>query len=272
MDARLRLTDEERDGQPRAATVERARALFVESGAVVIDNLLPRPFVERLARAYFERYSGVEPAHVESRQYLTGARRVIHPVRIAAPFDDPLLYGNPFVLRFLDALLQDEWVALSSFSAVVALPGAPPQNMHRDSPWLFGPVQLSIQVPTFALTLGVPLVDLTPETGTTAVYERSHRKLSPAEQPPDEGPSQPFIEMGGAYLMDYRVVHGGTLNPGPRARPILYLVYARHWWIDPANFLNNNIAALVIDEETLARVPPRFQQLLVRARTPLFTR
>jgi ectoine hydroxylase-related dioxygenase (phytanoyl-CoA dioxygenase family) len=122
------------------------------------------------------------------------------------------------------------------------------------------------------LTLGVPLVDLTPETGTTAMYPGTHRALMrPDEVAPDDA-AHPLIPLGGAYLMDYRLIHGGTPNASPRARPLLYLVYARPWWLDVTNYLTDNLPALVVDDETLARVPPALGHLLARARAASLVR
>jgi hypothetical protein len=79
----------------------------------------------------------------------------------------------------------------------------------------------------------------------------------------------PFIEMGGAYFMDYRLLHHGTANRGAAARPILYLVYSRSWWIDSGNYMECNIPSLVIDDETIARVPQDLTSLLLRALVPV---
>jgi hypothetical protein len=130
-DARVTISDEERDGEPAPEAVARACAHLLRSGAVVVDNLLPRALVERLAAAYFERYPALAPAHVDGEQYLTGPRRVMHPVPLAAPFDDPRLWASPFLLQLLAALLDGAPPVLSSFSAVVAQPGAPAQRTHR---------------------------------------------------------------------------------------------------------------------------------------------
>jgi hypothetical protein len=268
----VRLSDAERDGEAAPETVERARALFLEWGAVVIDNLFPRPLVERLGQVYSQRYGSLEFDHLDGKQYLTGLGRLIHPLRIAAPFDEPMLYGNPFVLGLLRALMPEEAAVLNSCSVVVAQPGAPRQAPHRDAFHLFGYTEPSISIPTFAVTLGVPLVDLTEETGTTAMYRGTHRMLCTTSEVKAKDASHPHIECGGAYLMDYRLIHGGTPNRGARARPIIYLVYARPWWIDAGNYLDCNIPSLVIDEETLGRVPAHLQALLVRARVPLFAR
>jgi hypothetical protein len=265
----MRLTDDERDsGTVSPDTLARARSSFDEQGLVIIDNLLPRALVERLRDAYFTRYGGWGYDSVMGRQYPTGPGRVIHPVRIAAPFDEPALWGNGFVCQLLRAALGDA-VVLNSFSAVVAAPGAPAQRQHRDYELLFGEDELSLRTPPFAVTLGVPLVDLTDETGTTAMHPGTHRTLLRPGDAPQSAASHPLLEMGGAYFMDYRLLHHGTANRGASARPILYLVYARSWWIDSGNYMEHNLPSLVIDDDTLARVPPDLAGLLLRARVPV---
>jgi hypothetical protein len=70
---------------------------------------------------------------------------------------------------------------------------------------------------------------------------------------------------GDAFLMDYRLIHRGTANPGSLRRPVLYLSYSRSWYIDTANYLEKNFPALLVHPRLLAEAPPPLRRLLARA-------
>ena len=56
-----------------------------------------------------------------------------------AVFNDPEVYANPFIFPLLSKLLQDRQI-VESFGAVVSLPGAKEQRVHRDMFHLFEPI------------------------------------------------------------------------------------------------------------------------------------
>jgi len=133
---------------------------------------------------------------------------------------------------------------------VTALPGAEDQPIHLDHPPLFEAApHLTNSIPPYAVTMVVPLVDIDEQTGTTAIWEGSHKKsddqnsedrfrlLSRLMQEPDYSmAARPLPRQGDVYLMDYRVIHGGLANRSQIDRPILYVVYSRPWFRDGFNF------------------------------------
>ena len=76
------------------------------------------------------------------------------------------------------------------------------------------------------------------------------------------------LEPGGAYLMDYRLCHGGTKNTGQIPRPILYIVYSKPWFRDAENFKKRT--PLRMSEQQLEDVPQEHDALFARARERLF--
>jgi ectoine hydroxylase-related dioxygenase (phytanoyl-CoA dioxygenase family) len=157
-------------------------------------------------------------------------------VAIKPPFNNPQLYANPFFYPVLQQLLSANLV-LYSFGSVCAFPGARDQHVHLDHPWFFDSPALSGGMGPYAITVVIPLVDIDLTVGTTAIWEGSHRGGNPNLDMfslPDA--VFPSPRMGDVYLMDYRLVHGGTANNSRRARPIMYLVYSRHWFRDHVNY------------------------------------
>ncbi len=135
------------------------------------------------------------------------------------------------------------------------------QHIHRDHPALFAEAgRLSDILPPYALTVVVPLVDLDEETGTTALWEGSHRATPTGHE--ENGGAQsallveaslPWSKLGDCYFMDYRLLHAGTANNSSRPRPILYLVYSRIWFQDRKNFKKQ--APLQMSQAEYERIP-----------------
>jgi ectoine hydroxylase-related dioxygenase (phytanoyl-CoA dioxygenase family) len=118
----------------------------------------------------------------------------------------------------------------------------------------------------------VPLVDLDESTGTTALWEGSHRYKSQSEEQRWsaeellrlEGAAMPWPRMGDCYFMDFRLRHAGTPNLSSLPRPILYLVYSRGWFQDRKNF--DIQTPLLISWEEYDRIPEEYRQLFINAK------
>ena len=54
----------------------------------------------------------------------------------------------------------------------------------------------------------------------------------------------PHLPAGGALLFDYRLKHRGLGNHSAEERPLLYITYARPFWVDVYNFDKKRYAKL----------------------------
>ncbi len=259
----LELTPEE---QATGHLSDESRATGVQAmqrlGFLQINNVVSRELASALFHAYNERHSPEGESSPRQICYPVGHRRDIVAVDLAPPFNDPRVYANPYFFPILNELLGGV-AALNSFGAVCAFPGAKAQYVHVEHPALFGETNLEPILPCTALTVVLPLIDLDTEVGTTAVWLGSHRDLAP---PPlaDRRLDAAFIptpKLGSMYMMDYRIVHGGTANNSDRPRPILYAVYSRPWFSD----LNNikTPLRLRMSPEDRALVPDAFARLFL---------
>lgn len=202
--------------------------LFEKNGVLQIDNLFSKQLVANLAeafnnddRAYFDREEYADSLEV-------GDKRRMISVEIESVFNDPQLYANPLLLDLMQKLLGKNFI-LGSFGAVIALPGAKPQQIHRDRPPLFDNEYIDTRLPSFAVTAVVPLIDLTEATGSTQVWKKSHRMARSQEHKVADS-FTPLMPTGSCYLMDYQLLHGDTANNSQIVRPILYLTYYRSWF------------------------------------------
>lgn len=215
---------------------------FDRNGALWIENLLSPKFVDELNHAYTKRYARLSKKELKQRYAKVGDRRYMISVKVKPPFDSVALSANPVLLPLLKHFLGDNCV-ISSFGSVVSFPGADAQPVHFDYPPLFESESTCNQLPPHAVTLVVPLINLDARTGSTAIWEGSHRasgNRNHLKQLRDdtslEGAVLPMPKMGDVYLMDFRVIHAGTANVSNLARPILYIVYTRPWFHEDANF------------------------------------
>ncbi|MBX7066326.1 MAG: phytanoyl-CoA dioxygenase family protein [Parachlamydiales bacterium] len=206
---------------------------FESQGFYKIERTFRREFIQELAAELLTGLNVEEGIRIHNQRYI-----VTVPLRGA--FNSPELYANPNLLPLFKEILGPECI-LASVGAVVALPGASDQHIHSDYGPLFSEKpDLHRQLPTYAITVGIPLVDIDVTNGPTKIWPGSHRTNRQDERVLLCG------EMGDCYFWDYRTLHAGGSNFSDAMRPLLYLAFTRRWFRD---FLNPD--KLVIDEETI---------------------
>jgi ectoine hydroxylase-related dioxygenase (phytanoyl-CoA dioxygenase family) len=252
----IRLSDNElTSGALEPATRLIARQVFASKGVLAIENAFAPELIVSLKNALMTDYARCLVDRETDETLKVGDKRIMVPVEVIGLFNTPHLYANPFVFSLVRDIL-DEKCVLGSFGAVIALPGAENQHIHRDHPFLFHEEAIDTLMPAYAITAIVPLVDVDKYHGTTRVWPGSHRVWpeDEARQLPSE---DPVVQVGSCILMDYRLVHAGTANHSEQVRPILYLVYHRPWFKDCVNFLK--IRELRVPVEERASIPVGYQ-------------
>ena len=250
---------------PEPNISDRAVEQFREHGALLLESAFSEALIRTVADAFTDKYQSMSKKELRKRDAVVGDRRYMITVDIKKPFNDPMLYANPLVMPILERLLSQH-VRIASFGAVVAWPGAEAQPIHLDHPPLFEANDLNDELPPYAVTLVVPLVEVTVDMGPTAIWPGSHRgkdRISRLEQlmkiPDYSDAEKPTTKLGDAYMMDYRVIHGGLANNSDIIRPILYLVYSRPWFRDGFNFSSQ--PSVQISKKQRKKVPERWQGL-----------
>ncbi|MDP5015897.1 MAG: phytanoyl-CoA dioxygenase family protein, partial [Dolichospermum sp.] len=242
------------------ALVNVGKELFAENGVLVIKNLFSQELITQLSQSFFAQYQDYFQDQDHTDALEVGVKRKMVTVKFQSPFNHPNLYGNPLLMHLMKELLGKDFV-LGSFGAVIALPGAEPQHIHQDHPALFEEENLDLQLPSFAITVVVPLIDLTPTTGSTQMWKGSHR-LSPSAELDDQNLSVPFVSTGSCYLMDYQLWHGGTANISDQVRPILYIVYYRSWFQETVNYEKQ--VRIAISKGEYQKIPESHKFLFAR--------
>ncbi len=203
-----------------------------KDGYSLVGRVLSENTVGLLMKEFDRRYSHLLLPGAEFRGiHKTGNRRYMLTVELSGPFGELCVYANQAIMDILSIAFDREFV-LESFGIVLSLPGAKTQHVHRDGPRLFGSA-LDAVVPIFAVTVGIPLVDMNLEHGTTEVFPGSHRFTEWKESSPSIIPDVPA---GSGIMWDFRTLHRGTENRSNAYRPLLYMTYSRPWWRDTGNF------------------------------------
>jgi len=255
---------------PDLATVTTAVELYQRNGSLLLEHSLDPSLVETMHAHFVEHYATRPIEEVRATSLKVGDGRFMFSIDLEAPYMDPAVYAPARVMPVVKALLGDNCV-IQSIGVVCAYPGSRAQHVHRDHPPLFASApHLGATAPPYALHLVVPLVDLDESTGTTALWNGSHR-LAPYAGEREawsrdgfDGAVMPWPQRGDCYLMDFRLRHGGTPNRSGEPRPLLYIVFSRAWFQDRANFGMQQRLAVGADE--FERIPLEHRPLFDDAR------
>ena len=238
-----------------------AKKIFQDEGILKINNVLAKEYVDTLYTAYLDQLDFTMDKGVNNA-LCVGADRYMSEVLVEGIFNDVRLYANAFLFPVIQMILGQDCM-LNSFGAVVAFPGSNIQHLHCDHPSLFPDDQMPrAQLPAFAITVAMPLIDITGLNGPTLVWPYSAQVDH--DNPLANGYSE-FLsgERGCCYLWDYQVLHGGLPNRSEQLRPLLYLTYSRPWFSDTVNF--ETLKPLGITTDELKKVPDIYRGLFANA-------
>lgn len=247
--ANISISQAERDtGVMAADNLQMAKSLFATNGYIRVQNLFTAEQMAGFDAQYRDRY----------RKFLTATnkrdKRPLFTVDIEGVFAQRAVISNPVLLPFLESVLGVDFI-LAAMSAVASFPGAPDQHLHRDATMLFGPDNTAdTALPVYSITILVPLINFTKETGCTRVWPGSH-KIAGREAGLAVGSLDPEVHVGSVLISDGRVLHRGAANQSDKLRPLFYTTFHRSWYRDsygyaqrqPFSISNRNFAKLPVD-------------------------
>ena len=258
------LRSERAAGTLGPETVECASRRFRKDGALIVEDVVDTSLVAKARRVFLEAYSRYLDDCQRDDVLMTGDRRVQITIDLQPPFNDPQLFANPYLLPMMEAALDAGFV-LGSLDIVCTLAGAPAQHRHADGGILFPSSGISRLLPTSAITVGIPLLEMNDVHGTTALWPGSH--LDAARASEEEG-IEPIVREGSCILWDYRLIHGGTPNRSAFLRPLFCIVYCRPWFLDYQNYGgkgNPKQKHILMKREFWSALSEQHQRLLARA-------
>lgn len=254
-------------GQLTAANAKLAYSSMNLQGFVILRGCFSPAHVADMYAEYQAQYGACDVAAMDalsekpSPVIRVGTGRFEIVMKLTGAFDTRA-YANDLLLRFLIPLVGRD-MRLSGVSAVASYPGADQQRTHRDAGHLFPDYHVGPTLPTYAVNVSVPLIDVDATIGPTGVWPGSHRMTDDKPLPGNDTLlTVPFLK-GDAILIDYRTLHAGLPNTSQTVRPILYMVYARNWFFDDANHPQRS--PLDMSLETFRALPENLKPLLMRA-------
>jgi hypothetical protein len=244
-----------------------AHTAFSAHGCVLLRGALPSAIAEAMHGEFVAQFGAVDLPRMREMAAQPAPNRLIQvgdsrydiALRMTGAFGRPEVFANGLIVSLLRPLLGNHML-LNSLTAVVAHPNAQQQRIHRDYPHLF---EYARNMPTHAVNVVVPLVDVDLATGPTGVWLGSH--LWDGNDAPLESMTATVLTRGDCMMMDYRLLHAGLPNRTGRPRPMLYLVYARPWFFDQHNHLRSARNPLDMPIERYNELPASVRPLLARA-------
>ena len=207
----------------RDTTPESVADALARDGVVIVDQLVPRAFMERTKQElapYLERTPFGSDSFAGHRTKRTGGL----VARSAACRE---LVMHPLVVDSVKAVLAGATSFHLHLSQVIAIgPGEPAQAVHRDQ-WAFDffpfPHGYEVQCNTIWA-----LSDFTEENGATRVIPGSHLHADRLEyKASDTEPAE--MEQGSVVFYSGAIYHGGGANRSTGTRSGINLTYARSW-------------------------------------------
>ena len=263
--------DERTIGQLSQPTAAAAYSALNRHGFVILRGAFALATIEEMYGEYQAQYGAYdlpgmkELAGRPGPVLEVGKARFEIVMKLVGAFDTRA-FANPLLLRFLIPLMGPG-MRLSGVSAVASYPGADQQRMHRDSSQLFADYNVGPNLPTYAINVSVPLIDVDAAIGPTGIWPGTHRLNDDSKKPAEDAIlTVPFLR-GDAILIDYRTLHAGLPNTSATVRPILYMVYARQWFFDDANHPQRS--PLDMPMEAFQALPDDMKPLLMRAYSQL---
>lgn len=244
----------------RQAWLEDAAACLRANGVLVIRNAIP-PAAAAAVHKYCRSHHDVHMAPGQKRlfrRFQTDPLRAQVPIAIDGPVADPEFFAPPAVLGLARTLMGDD-IIVGELGMMVTHAGAAPQQIHRDSTFLFENSEEAINLPPFSLTVLAPLQDTTLEMGPTEFWLGSHRVRDEAAVT-GTAPQRTALEAGSVLILDSRVVHRGGAHVAGPVRAFGYLCYGRSWYLATSGYAH----------KPQVRVTPLMLHRLPVAYRPLF--
>jgi ectoine hydroxylase-related dioxygenase (phytanoyl-CoA dioxygenase family) len=256
-------------GQLLPKTAEAAYQALTEHGCALLRDVFAEETIDAMYHEYLAQYGAVNAAEMAARAdqpapnpvYRVGESRYEITTRMNGAFGNPNVFANPLLRSFLAPLLG-ETMRLSGMTVVVSYPGSDLQHVHRDHPLLFGDCEESCNLPTYAINVTIPLIDVAAEMGPTGVWLGSHRRFGEGDPDRKDMTATPF-RRGDCVLLDYRTLHAGLPNKSNVTRPIAYLVYTKTWFFDEINHVKRSPLGMTLAQ--YEALPEEMQPLLLRA-------
>ena len=236
----LNITREEiQSGKMQPEHLNAAIKALQEDGFVVLNDVVDRSHLEMLQDRMLEDVQMILKRDDAPFNFNTGNVQQQPPPFPPYLFRDVLL--NDMVIAVTKAMLGPG-VKNSYYSGNTSLPGGQQQPVHPDVGQLWP--NLKTATPAFGFVVNVPVVDMSPQNGSTQLWPGTHLDTTISVEQgdikvPEEvlskrqeiaPPIQPSIRCGGVLIRDIRLWHRGMPNLTDSPRPMIAMIHWIGWW------------------------------------------
>ena len=228
-------------GQMTPEHLEEAVAALRGDGFVVLRDVVDRSHLETLRERMLRDVDEILAREDAPFNFNTGNLQQDPPPFPPFLFRDVLV--NDLVIAVTRAVLGPG-VKNSYYSGNTALPGGTRQPVHPDVAQLWP--DLEHPTPAFGLVVNVPVVDMSPENGSTELWPGTHGDTrfsirdGSLRVPEDvlearrreRAPLQPTVAAGSVVIRDIRLWHAGMPNRTDKPRPMIAMIHWCGWWND----------------------------------------
>ncbi|KAI1825341.1 hypothetical protein F4861DRAFT_501709 [Xylaria intraflava] len=217
-------------------------------GIVVVEDIVPQAHLDHLNTKMVQDARTLQ-ARGEDGPFNYNVGNLQQDAPPYAEYFYPSIFTNPIATQITSAVLgpRPKWTFCSGNTAMPVLPGGIPQRqpVHADA-------DFAHPEHPFALVINVPLVDMTPQNGSTEVWLGTHANMGGIEA--QEGmhgerasgriksdllatrvathgpPVQPNIKKGSIIVRDLRLWHAGMPNMSEAVRVMLAQIHFASWY------------------------------------------
>jgi hypothetical protein len=234
----LEITPSEtKSGQMAPEHVEAAVAAILADGFVVLNGVIDTSHLDVLHDRMREDLKSLLAREDAPFNWNAGNIQQDPPPFPPYLFRDVLM--NDMVIAVTRAVLGDG-IKNTLYTGNTALPSRERQPVHADHGHLWP--RLDVAHPPAHLVVNVPLVDVSPENGSTEIWPGTHRDTTitagkdikiPAEvlerRRAQVPPLQPVVTCGGVLIRDMRLWHAGMPNRTQQPRPMIAMLHVLGW-------------------------------------------
>ncbi|KAI0395687.1 hypothetical protein F5Y17DRAFT_422629 [Xylariaceae sp. FL0594] len=223
------------------------RSLHLD-GMVVIEGVVPHTHLDHLNTKMVED-ARILQARGKNGPFNYNVGNIQQDAPPCAEYFHPSIFINPFASQITSSVLgpRPKWTFSSGNTALPPLPGDSPQRqpVHADADFRHPDHP-------FALVINVPLLDMTPENGSTEIWlgthsgtggvgaqegahgERASGRIKAhllEERIATHGPPvQPVVKKGSIVIRDLRLWHAGMPNRSSEVRVMLAMIHFASWY------------------------------------------
>ncbi len=256
---RIRVSAQERQqGYLEPETLALVIEQFNLHGGVQLDEVFEPAFVARLQQHFEQKYGRHFHDGHHPHALRTGDKRYMLTLELDEAFGDAQLVASGLLMPFVRSQLGDDCI-MTTYTAVISLPGSKDQLMHKDFSPPFEEKGWKLKIPCWSLQAIVPLVPMNELTGATAIWKGT-QQMSESRARKRTDVHVPVVPLGSVLLVDYKTAHAGRANKSEHVRPIVCLAYARPWFRDVIN--HRKQPPLRFDPHYVATAPKKVLDLV----------